>query len=237
MKPNTKPNTKPVYPEGADLSEHNGNVTWRAYWRRNGWAAVRVCDGNYHDHLYGPGRVREIRAGIKENGGKGIWQPYGAARVRYRTGAAEADLFIDLSKAGGWGKVGDYPLAYDFEEFSLSGDYRNDARHLVNFCLRYHERCRHWPVLYINPNTWSKVRPHLSADQLEMFQGIVVIWIASWGGKHPPNPLAQVPSGAHYMHQTTNTARVTGCEHNVDYNKAIWSLEKIEALALEVAVD
>ena len=149
-KPKPKPKPKPALVRGFDVSDVRGDVDFtKARASGIGFAIVRISDGDVHDTRYGPGRVEALReSGL-------VWFPYYFGRVasqenKQRDGAAEAAMAIRFARAGGWGRKGDLPLAYDFE--TPNGQPAPKcARHLVQFVDAYRKNRGHYPILYTGP--------------------------------------------------------------------------------------
>lgn len=169
---------------GPDVSEHNGDVDWRKVSAGgNEFAFVRVADGDHHDARYSKARVDAMRKA------KVIVGVYYYARVASpgngeRNGVQECDMALSLAHKAGWGKPGDLPLAYDFED--LNGQtIAKAARHLVQFVARYHARTGHYPIVYSMPGMLTPIVGALSAKARKIV-GRCPLWLAYVGAGGGP---------------------------------------------------
>ena len=187
-KPAPTPAAAPELLRGFDVSDARGDVDF-AKARAGGiaFASVRIADGDIHDVRYGPGRINALRA-------SGLaWFPYYFGRVAsaqnaQRNGAAEAAMAIGFAKAGGWGKKGDLPLAYDFENANGQPPQKC-ARHLVQFVRAYRTDRGHCPIIYTMPGFWAAIQPQLSPPDGQLV-ATCPLWIAHW---EVPDPGALEP--------------------------------------------
>jgi GH25 family lysozyme M1 (1,4-beta-N-acetylmuramidase) len=186
-KPSPKPRPKPQPAEtrlrGFDVSDVRGDVDFaKAGASGIEFAIVRVSDGDVRDTRYGPGRITALReSGL-------AWFPYYFGRVasqvnNQRSGTAEAAMAIKFARAGGWGRKGDLPLAYDFE--TPNGQPAEKcARHLLQFVDAYRKDRGHHPIIYTGPSFWTAILPHLTAAQCDRVR-CCPLWIAHWGVRDP----------------------------------------------------
>jgi lysozyme len=181
--PKPKPKPAPAALRGFDVSDVRGDIDFgKAHASGIGFAIIRVADGDVHDTRYGPGRVKALReSGL-------AWFPYYFGRVasqqnNQRNGAAEAAMAIKFARAGGWGRKGDLPLAYDFE--TPNGQpAAKCARHLVQFVDAYRKDRGHYPIVYTGPGFWTPILPHLTAAQRDRVRRCP-LWIAHWDVRDP----------------------------------------------------
>ncbi|MGH2906944.1 MAG: GH25 family lysozyme [Solirubrobacterales bacterium] len=168
---------------GFDVSDGCGDIDFaKAKHHHQAFASVSIGDGDIRDTRYGPGRVKALReSGL-------AWFPYYYARVAgphngERSGADEAKMAIKMAKAGGWGKQGDLPLAYDFE--TLNGQSaKKCARHIINFIKAYRADRGHLPIIYTMPDVWGSVYPHFDSRQRDLLKQCP-LWIAHWDVAKP----------------------------------------------------
>jgi len=103
--------------KGIDVSSYNGDIDWSLV-KKSGisFVYVKVSEGtDWHDPLWGPNRVKAIRAaGLK----LGV---YHFLRPKHgRHGGEEMRYFIKQAKAAGWGLKGDLRCVIDAETSVLS---------------------------------------------------------------------------------------------------------------------
>jgi GH25 family lysozyme M1 (1,4-beta-N-acetylmuramidase) len=216
--PAPKPRPKPPAEKqlrGFDVSDVRRDVDF-AKAKASGidFAIVRVSDGDVRDTRYGPGRIQALReSGL-------AWFPYYFGRVaskvnNQRNGTAEAAMAIKFARAGGWGRKGDLPLAYDFE--TPNGQPPDKcARHLMQFVDAYRKGRGHYPIIYTGPGFWNRVVPHLTAAQKNRVKRCP-LWIAHWG---VPQPGPLDPWGDDWtLWQYSSHGTVTGVpgKGDVDY--------------------
>jgi lysozyme len=196
VKPKPKPKPKPQPVDGGgnggdtvtllrgfDVSDARGDVDFnKAFNGGMSFVSVRVADGDIHDVRYGPGRIKALRqSGL-------AWFPYYFARVAsaansQRSGAAEAEMAVGFARAAGWGKKGDLPLAYDFENANGQPP-RKCAGHLMDFVRAYRKARGHYPILYTMPGFWTAVHAQLSAADRKAVSNCP-LWIAHWQVRDP----------------------------------------------------
>lgn len=211
---------------GFDVSDARGDIDFgRACSGGMTFAIVRVADGDVRDTRYGPGRVKALReSGL-------VWFPYYFARVAsdqnaQRDGAAEAAMAIKLARAGGWGKKGDLPLAYDFE-LANGQPSRKCARHLVQFIRAYRKARGNYPILYTMPGFWTRVLPELD-DAGRDLAGRCPLWIAHW---NVPEPQALDPWGASWhIWQDSDHGTVPGVGSKCDTDRFNGSADDLAGL-------
>lgn len=222
-KPATPPSPQPAHRpaaagarvRGFDVSDARGDVDFaRAARAGLAFASVRVADGDVHDVRYGPGRVQALRS-------SGLaWFPYYFGRVAnnhngQRDGAAEAKMAIGFAKAGGWGRQGDLPLAYDFE--TPNGQpAKKCARHLVQFIRAYRNDRGHYPILYTMPGFWNSIVPQLAANDRALVTRCP-LWIANWS---VPAPQSLAPWGKGWaLWQDSDRGSVAGVSDKCDTDR------------------
>jgi lysozyme len=186
--PKPKPRPKPVATtdtllRGFDVSDARGDIDFtKAKKGGMSFVSVRVADGDIHDVRYGPGRIKALReSGL-------AWFPYYFARVasehnNQRDGAAEAEMVLRMARAAGWGRKGDLPLAYDFENANGQSP-RKCAGHLVDFINAYRGARGHVPILYTMPGFFTAIYKELSAADRKLVARCP-LWIAHWEVRDP----------------------------------------------------
>jgi lysozyme len=202
---------------GFDVSDARGDVGFaRAHQAGLGFVSVRVADGDVRDVRYGPGRIAALRA-------SGLaWFPYYFGRVAsnhngQRDGAAEAKMAIGFAKAGGWGRKGDLPLAYDFETPNGQPP-RKCARHLIQFVRAYRADRGHYPILYTMPGFWNSVLPQLSANEQKVVARCP-LWVANWDVPAPPALRPWGKKWALWQNSDHGTVRGVADKCDTDYFK------------------
>jgi GH25 family lysozyme M1 (1,4-beta-N-acetylmuramidase) len=186
-KPRPKPKEQAAAPttplRGFDVSDARGDIDFaKAKKAGMSFVSVRVADGDIHDVRYGPGRIKALReSGL-------AWFPYYYARVasdhnNQRDGAAEADMVLRMARAAGWGRKGDLPLAYDFENANGQSS-RKCAGHLVDFIRAYRSRRGHVPILYTMPGFFNAICKELGAAERKLVARCP-LWIAHWEVRDP----------------------------------------------------
>jgi lysozyme len=210
--PKPKPHPAATMLRGFDVSDARGDIDFhRAHASGIGFAIVRVADGNVRDTRYGPGRIKALReSGL-------AWFPYYFGRVASpdnseRNGTREAAMAIQFARAGGWGRKGDLPLAYDFETPNGQSPAKC-ARHLLQFVDAYRRDRGHYPILYTGPSFWTSILPNLTARQRDRVKRCP-LWIAHWD---VPKPGSLEPWGDTWMlWQYSDHGRVAGVPSKCD---------------------
>jgi lysozyme len=211
-KPKPHPAPTPTMLRGFDVSDVQGDVDFgKAHAAGNGFAVVRIADGDVRDTRYGPGRVQALR-------GSGLaWFPYYFGRVasaqnNQRNGAAEAAMAIQLARKAGWGRKTDLPLAYDFETGNGQSPSKC-ARHLLQFVDAYRKERGNYPIIYTGPSFWTSILAHLTARQRDRVRRCP-LWIAHW---EVPQPGSLEPWGDAWMlWQDSDHGTVPGVSTKVD---------------------
>lgn len=138
---------------GIDVSNHQGDVDWRAM-RRDGvrWAGVKATEGqDFTDKFFGAGRVKAMRdAGV-------VLMPYHYLRWRTdRNGAREAEHFVRTVERAGWRTGQDLPLSLDMEwennveQLRRLGP-RGSHEYASDFCERVKAETGRGIVSYLSP--------------------------------------------------------------------------------------
>lgn len=187
---------------GPDVSEHNGSVDWRKVAvGANEFAFIRVADGDHRDGFYSKQRVHEMRQA------RVVVGVYYYGRVASpangeRNGAAECDMALGFAREMGWGKPGDLPMAYDFEEAN-GQPLPKAAKHLSEFVARYHQRTGHWPIIYSMPGMIEPTVRLLSPRARRMLANCP-LWLAyvGNGGKPLSLKIGKVPVPAPWKRLT-----------------------------------
>ena len=219
---------------GPDVSASQGNIDWPTVKQTYDWAFVKVADGDVLDTTYTAGRVSALRSsGIS-------WAPYQYARVasdsnNQRTPTSEAAMAYYFASKQGWGKKGDFPLAYDVEQnagetTTFQGQTpAKAAAHVVGFVKAYFGLTGTYPFIYTNPSTWSLLGPQInSADQAVVAK--CPLWIAHWGVATPTVP---APWTQWTFWQFANNGTVSGVATNpTDLNRCSLSHNELTALAI-----
>jgi GH25 family lysozyme M1 (1,4-beta-N-acetylmuramidase) len=188
-KPKPKPDPAPHQlhkgaANGPDVSEHQGSVDWhKVAAGGNEFAFVRVADGDHHDSFYTAERIRDMR---KNRVIVGVYYYGRVASLanHQRSGKAEAEMAVRMARAAGWGKPGDLPLAYDFEETN-GQSIPKAAAHCVQFVKRYHELTGHWPILYSMPGMLKPAVAAMSPGGRKIV-GTCPLWLAYVGNGGKP---------------------------------------------------
>jgi GH25 family lysozyme M1 (1,4-beta-N-acetylmuramidase) len=219
---------------GPDVSATQGSIDWPTVKQTYDWAFVKVADGDVLDSTYSAGRVSALRS-------SGIgWAPYQYCRVAsdsngQRTPTTEAAMAYYFASKQGWGKSGDFPLAYDVEMNSgetttFQGQTpAKAAAHVVGFVKAYNGLTGTYPFLYTNPSTWKLLSPQMSSDDLAVMARCP-LWLASWGVSSPTVP---APWTQWTFWQYTNNGTVAGITTNpTDLNHCSLSKTELAALAI-----
>jgi GH25 family lysozyme M1 (1,4-beta-N-acetylmuramidase) len=205
---------------GFDVSDARGDVDFvKAQHGGMAFAAVRVADGDIRDVRYGPGRIKALRdSGLS-------WFPYYFARVAgphngERDGAAEAAMAVGFARSGGWGRKGDLPLAYDFENPN-GQPAKKCARHLIQFVDAYRSDRGHYPIVYTMPGFWGSIVRELGSGDRRLV-GRCPLWIASWGVPAPPS---MDPWSACLLWQDSDHGTVAGVTSKCDTDRFFGTTE------------
>jgi lysozyme len=189
-RPRPKPRPKPqdtngevTLLRGFDVSDARGDIDFvKAKQAGMSFVSVRVADGDIHDVRYGPGRIKALReSGL-------AWFPYYYARVasehnNQRDAAAEVAMVLKMARAAGWGRRGDLPLAYDFENANGQSP-RKCAGHLVDFIRAYRGLRGHLPIVYTMPGFFNAIAKELGATERRLVARCP-LWIAHWEVRDP----------------------------------------------------
>lgn len=215
---------------GPDVSKYQGDITWASV-RGAGYDICfpRVADGDIADELFTAARVKAIKtAGLS-------YAPYYFGRVANaangeRGARAECAMAVYFASRQGWGKTGDLPLVYDFENDSLMGQSPEKcAAHFILFLRAYRGLMGDYAWVYSNPSTMNTIMPFVSdGDQ----QWLVVnhpLWIADPGATKPTVP---APWTDWTFWQYTWEGTVPGITGKVDLNRANITKTQLDGLRL-----
>jgi len=216
-------------PDGLDVSEHNGDVDWNAVKAAGaGFAFIRSADGDYNDKLYTATRVAALRTAAIPFG------VYQFARVAadtngQRDGVTEAAMAWYFARRQGWGKTGDLPIVYDFEEASYAGQAATKAATQAYDAVRTLRALQgRPPIFYTNPDSMTFLSPALTdAQRAELAR--CPLWIAHFGVASPTVPQ---PWTDWAFWQYTDTGTIGGVTGNVDRDHYSGSRSDLAALAL-----
>lgn len=199
---------------GPDVSAFQGDVDWVKV-KAAGYDLVfpKVADGDVVDTTFSPGRISSIKAaGLS-------YVPYYFARVaaannNERNARAECAMAVYFATKQGWGKTGDLPLVYDFED--LNGQPAIKAAvHLIGWIRAYKGLMGHNPVIYTTPAFFSQIHTVLT-DSERAQVAACPLWVAHWGVSAPSVP---APWTDYTFWQFTSSASVPGvtgqCDNNV----------------------
>jgi lysozyme len=213
--------------DGPDISQFQGSVDWNTMATAGaGFAFVRTSDGDIRDTAYNGARVAAIRqAGI----------PFGVyhfGRVasptnNERDGRVEAGMAVYFATSHGWGRPGDFPMAYDFE--TLNGqEPAKAAKHLLQFVKTYDWIMQHLPIIYTNLSTADAVAPYLT-DAERVLLSNCRLWIADPDDDPPVLPSIW-PNWT--FHQYTTTGSLPGITGAVDLNRFVGTKYDLNALKI-----
>ena len=169
---------------GIDVSRHQGNVNWRAYWNRGKrFAYVKATEGTRRKNPY---------FGQQYNGAHRIGMIRGAyhfALPNRSSGAAQANFFVN--NGGGWSRDGKtLPGALDIE-YNPRGAicYGLGQQAMVNWILdfsnTYKARTGRFPVIYTSTRWWSRCTGNRGD-----FSGTNALWIVRYSSAVGPLPYA-----------------------------------------------
>jgi lysozyme len=226
---------------GPDLSHWNGAVDF-AQVKNAGYEFViqRTSDGDVRDRAWfglPPGEgvgvdfsTHNRYNAIKQAGlSVGVYHfaRIGGPANNNRGGKSEAAMALYFSESRGWGKTGDLPLAYDFEDLNGQTSAKA-AQHVVDFCRAYDYLKGHRPIIYTNPGTWNQVEPNFSAED-KTWLGGCPLWLADW----TPPADAVSPWGVNWsLWQFTKAGVVPGVVNPCDLNRFSGSQADLETLRL-----
>lgn len=175
------PNPTAASVPGIDVSGHQGNVDWPAWWNEgNRFAYVKATEGTDYINPY---------FAQQYNGSYDVGMIRGAyhfALPDKSKAVDQANYFVD--HGGGWSPDGrTLPGALDIEFnpygencYGMAGDAMNAW--IKEFCDTYHARTGRWPVIYTNAGWWSQCA---NGD----FAATSPLWIARYSdsvGQLPP---------------------------------------------------
>jgi GH25 family lysozyme M1 (1,4-beta-N-acetylmuramidase) len=212
---------------GPAVSQFQGDVDWpRVKGAGYEFAFVRTSDGDLRDPFYSDARVAAVRsAGL-------ALSPYHFGRVAsdgnaQRNGKSEACMALYFAESKGWGKAGDLPLAYDFED--LNGQTAAKAGlHLIEFIRTYKYVRGHWPIVYTAP-AWFKPVGDTLSDEHKALLANCPLWIAHWGVQGPTVP---APWSEWTFWQWTDKGSSAGITGPVDLNRFAGTRDALTALRI-----
>lgn len=212
---------------GPDVSQSQGDVDW-AKVKAAGYDICfpKISDGDILDPTYSAARVAAIRtAGLN-------FAPYYFARVAsdgnsQRNGRDEAAMAVYFATKQGWGKSGDLPMVYDFENANGQTAAKS-ARHLMQFLGAYAGLMGHWPIIYTMPAFWATISGALSALDKSTV-ALCPLWIAHWNVASPSVP---APWTTWTFWQYTDKGSVPGVTGDVDVSRANLRLTDLDSLRI-----
>lgn len=213
---------------GPDVSSVQGDVDWAAV-KTAGYDLVfpKVSDGDLVDSTFSPGRIAAIKAaGLS-------YAPYYFARVasagnNERGARAECAMAVYFATKQGWGKKGDLPLVYDFEDLNLQTAAKA-ADHLITWVRAYSGLMGHYPIIYTAPAWFSQINAALTDGQRAVLRSCP-LWVAHWNVSAPAVP---APWTDWTFWQYTNKASVPGVTVAVDNNRANITKTDLDGLRIK----
>lgn len=212
---------------GPDVSSVQGDIDWTKV-KAAGYDLVfpKVADGDLVDATFSPGRIAAIKAaGLS-------YAPYYFARVaspgnNERNARAECAMAVYFATRQGWGKTGDLPLVYDFEE--VNGQTAGKAAgHLVDWIRAYYGLMGHFPIIYTASAWFAQINAALTDTQRRAVMDCP-LWVAHWGVAAPTVP---APWADWTFWQYTNKATVPGVTGAVDNNRANLTKTALDGLRI-----
>lgn len=213
---------------GPDVSSFQGDIDWGKV-RAAGYDIVfpKVADGDLVDTTFSASRIASIKsAGLS-------YAPYHFGRVaspanKERNGRLEAAMAVYFASRQGWGRTGDLPLVYDFED--LNGQTPTEAAtHLLKFIGGYRGLMTHYPFIYTTPSFWSQINSVLDATQRTSVANCP-LWIAHWGVAKPSVP---TPWADWTFWQYTDKASVPGISSPCDNSRANITKTVLDSLRIK----
>jgi GH25 family lysozyme M1 (1,4-beta-N-acetylmuramidase) len=164
---------------GPDVSRWQGSVDWKRVHRAGAaFAVVKATEGlDFVDPTFTPGRYRQMhQAGL-------ICSAYHFARPQPgRTGKQEAQHFLKVVKAAGYGQHGDMPLVLDIESTKLNPV--GTQAFIRAFADEVLAQTGARPIIYTSPSFWTTRVGNPTSN----FG--CLLWIAHYGVKSPTVPRA-----------------------------------------------
>jgi len=198
---------------GIDVSGHQGNVDWPAYWAQGKkFVYVKATEGTGYTNPYFTQQY---------NGSYNVGMIRGAyhfALPDRSSGAAQANYLVD--HGGGWSRDGKtLPGALDMEYNPYGATcYGQSAAGMANwikdFHDTYHARTGRWPVIYTSTSWWNQcVGGH-------NFGATVPLWVARYSGS-----VGALPNGwgFHTIWQYSSSP--------IDQNSFNGAYDRLQALA------
>lgn len=212
---------------GPDVSSAQGDVDW-AKVKAAGYDLVfpKVADGDVVDATFSSGRIAAIKsAGLS-------YAPYYYGRVasagnNERNARAECAMAVYFATRQGWGKAGDLPMVYDFEEVN-DQTAAKAAAHLAEWVVGYRGLMGHYPILYTAPAFFGQINLALTDAQRSWVRSCP-LWIAHWSVSAPTVP---APWTDWTFWQYTNKATVSGVTGAVDNNRANLTKTALDGLRI-----
>lgn len=220
-KPHTAPSHKgPVY--GVDVSEHQGNIHWKAVADEGhkAFAIVKATEGeDYRDPYFGKARLSSIKQAHLVPGVYHFLRPRAG-----RTGSKEARFFIQTITHAGYGK-GFLPPVVDFEATTLGPEAT--CRYGHSFVRRVQAKLHLHAIIYTYPG-FATAYGGAACGWLDNYR----LWIANPGVSSPSHP---APWSAHLMWQYSFEGRVPGISTAVDLDKLPGGYDTLHKLMVQPA--
>lgn len=199
---------------GIDVSGHQGNVDWNAYWGQGKrFAYNKATEGTGYTNPY---------FGQQYNGSYNVGMIRGAyhfALPDRSNGAAQANYFVD--HGGGWSRDGKtLPGALDMEynPYGATCYGKNQAgmaQWIREFHDTYHARTGRWPVIYTSASWWNQC-----VGGAQSFGDTVPLWVARYA-----DSVGALPAGwgFHTIWQYSSSP--------IDQNSFNGAYDRLQALA------
>lgn len=202
----------PQRPRGIDVSEHQGEIHWRAIPNRQRFAFIKATEGaTYRDPTFRRNRRQARRHGLLV-GAYHFAYPEGRSRKgARRDGREEARYFIRVAKP----RRGELKPVLDLE---ITNGL--PPAHLKPWAKAFVKKVRRrvgtQPIIYTTPHFWRT-----AMDNTRWFakRGYKALWVAHWEVRRPNVPAGNWDGRGWTFWQHTDCGQVKGIDGCVDKNR------------------
>lgn len=227
LKSAPRPTAKPASPtpsparrvrNGPDVSSFQGDIAWPRVGAACDFAIMKATEGlDFTDPRFTAERVKQARAALAP-------EPIGfyhfARPQRGRTGADEADHFVNTVRSRGGARPGDLRLVLDLETTQL--DVAGTHAFAESFCDRIHELTGENAIVYTGPSFWND---KVGGRPAPAHGG--ALWVAHYTDASEPT----VPRGWRrwMLWQFTSSGSCPGIDGRVDMNRFAGTRAELDA--------